>query len=125
MRSLVLAAMLVASAANAQTMYKCSNVGRIEYSDKPCLTGDVVKRIAPEGGPTPEDRARAQMRQNAERARFEAQDRAAAASRASQAYAGAARVHSGGDDSNLRNARRREGHDARSRRLGSEDKGAS
>jgi len=73
-------------------MYKCQSNGKIEYSDKPCVTGSQVKRIAPNGGPTPEDRAQAVMRQEAERARFDAQDEAAARERVRSANATTKRI---------------------------------
>ncbi|MEP6601369.1 MAG: DUF4124 domain-containing protein [Nitrospirota bacterium] len=66
--------LMLATSAGAQTMYKCQAAGKIEYSDKPCVTGNEVKRIAPDGGPTPEDRGRAFMRFREEQARMEAQD---------------------------------------------------
>jgi len=81
-RFVLLVGLVGMSAASAQTMYKCQSNGKIEYSDKPCTTGNEVKRIAPNGGPTAEDRGRAMMRLQAERARFDAQDAAAAQERA-------------------------------------------
>jgi hypothetical protein len=71
---------LTAQASFAQTMYKCQNAGKVEYSDRPCA-GVEVKRLAPDGGPTPEDRARAKMRVAAEQERFAAQERQVAAAR--------------------------------------------
>ena len=68
--------LFLANFVSAQTMYKCEAGGKVEYSDKPCFNGNEVKRIAPDGGPTREDRSRAQMLQDSERARFEAQDHA-------------------------------------------------
>lgn len=56
------ASLLLAASAQGQTMYKCQNSGRTEYSDRPCNIGVEMKRMAPDGGPTPEDRARAQAR---------------------------------------------------------------
>jgi hypothetical protein len=67
MRSLVLIALFVAATCGAQTMYKCSVGGRVEYSDKPCEAGNEVKRLAPDGGPTREDRERALMRHEVDR----------------------------------------------------------
>ena len=84
-RFVFLVALVGVSAASAQTMYKCQLNGKIEYSDKPCVTGNEVKRIAPNGGPTAEDRGRAVMRLQAERERFDAQDRADAQARSNSA----------------------------------------
>lgn len=86
MRSLVVIALLGLSIqAAGQTMYKCQIDGKIQYTDRPCTSGVEVKRMAPNGGPTPEDRARAQMRVKAELQRFDEQERADAAARARQA----------------------------------------
>jgi hypothetical protein len=76
--------------AAGQTMYKCQNAGgKTEYSDRECLSGVTVKRLTPSGGPTPEDRARAQMRVAAELDRFAVQeqidDEARRANRAARA----------------------------------------
>jgi hypothetical protein len=79
--TLFLGCLLAAGASLAQTMYRCENNGKVEYSDKPCLEGVEVKRLAPDGGPTAEDRARAQMRAKAEQQRREAQERADAQQR--------------------------------------------
>ena len=87
MRSILYVMLFAAATASAQNMYKCSNAGKVEYSDKPCSQGDLVKQIAPDGGPTREDRARAHMRSNAERARVDAQDRTEASNRANRAEA--------------------------------------
>jgi hypothetical protein len=70
---------LVAGSLHAQTMYRCEDNGKVEYSGKPCMEGVEVKRLAPDGGPTPEDRARAQMHAKAERERIDAQARVEAA----------------------------------------------
>lgn len=70
--------LLAAQGSLAQTMYKCQNAGKIEYSDRPC-EGVEVRRIAADGGPTPEDRARAQMRVAAEQARLSTHERQSAA----------------------------------------------
>lgn len=75
MRHSLLVFLFLPSLAAAQTVYKCDAAGRIEYSDKPCVIGNEVKRIAAEGGPTAVDRARAQMRQNSERVGSEAKGR--------------------------------------------------
>ncbi len=78
MRAILYGVLFAATSASAQNMYKCSNAGKIEYSDKPCSNGDLVKQIAPDGSQTREDRARAHMRSSADQA---AQDAAAAAKR--------------------------------------------
>ncbi|GIK88059.1 MAG: hypothetical protein BroJett026_35400 [Betaproteobacteria bacterium] len=91
MRSLIPALLiLAASAAEGQTIYKCQVDGRVAYSGSPCYTGVEVKRMAPDGGPTPEDRARARMRVEAElrqQRTKEADERAIAANRAAYAAA--------------------------------------
>ena len=81
LRNLLYAALLAATSAGAQNMYKCSNAGKVEYSDKPCLNGDLVKQIAPDGSQTREDRARVHMRSSADQA---ALDATAAAKRANE-----------------------------------------
>jgi hypothetical protein len=72
MRCLLYGVLFAASSAGAQNMYKCSNAGKIEYSDKPCSNGDLVKQIAPDGSQTREDRARAHMRSSADQATLDA-----------------------------------------------------
>jgi hypothetical protein len=79
--TLLLGCLLATEASFAQTMYRCENNGKVEYSDKPCTEGVEVKRLAPNGGPTAEDRARAQMHAKAEHERLEAQERAEASQR--------------------------------------------
>ena len=59
---IVIAALAIASPASAQTMYRCLDLGRTIYSDKPCLNGDEVRQIAPNGNPTAEDLARSRMK---------------------------------------------------------------
>jgi len=59
---IVIAALAIASPASAQTMYRCLDLGRTIYSDKPCLNGDEVKQIAPNGNPTAEELARLRMK---------------------------------------------------------------
>ena len=59
---IVMAALAIASPASAQTMYRCLDLGRTIYSDKPCLNGDEVKQIAPNGNPTAETLARLRMK---------------------------------------------------------------
>jgi hypothetical protein len=73
--ALLLGCFLAIGSAPAQTMYKCQVDGRIEYSGMPCAEGVELKRLAPDGGPTQEDRARAQMRVKAEQQKAEAQNR--------------------------------------------------
>jgi len=68
--------LFAATTAGAQNMYKCSNAGKVEYSDKPCPSGEVVKQIAPDGGPTREERAKAHMRANAAQADLDASAKA-------------------------------------------------
>ena len=74
-------ALLLSAAASAQTMYRCQDNGKTIYSDKPCLTGVEVKRMGPNGGPTPEDVAKGRMRFDAERQREMDQQRARASPR--------------------------------------------
>ena len=81
MRSLLYGVLFAATSAGAQSMYKCSNAGKIEYSDKPCWNGDVVKEMASDGSQTREDRARAHMRSSANQAALDAE---AAAKRANE-----------------------------------------
>ena len=59
---IVIAALAIASPASAQTMYRCLDLGRTIYSDKPCLNGDEVRQIAPNGNPTAEYLARSRMK---------------------------------------------------------------
>ena len=59
---IVIAALAIASPASAQTMYRCLDLGRTIYSDKPCLNGDEVRQIAPNGNPTAEYLQRARMK---------------------------------------------------------------
>ena len=60
--ALVIAALAVAAPASAQTMYRCLDLGRTVYSDKPCLNGEEVRQIAPNGNPTQEQLERARMK---------------------------------------------------------------
>jgi len=73
-----------ACTASAQTMYRCQDGDRTVYSDKPCWSGVEVKRMLPSGGQTPEDKARAQMRLQAERDKEIAAQRAAKDTRSGQ-----------------------------------------
>jgi hypothetical protein len=57
-----IAALAIASPASAQTMYRCLDMGRTIYSDKPCLNGDEVRQIAPNGNPTAEYLERSRMK---------------------------------------------------------------
>ena len=64
------AALLLAAPSSAQTMYRCHDLGKTIYSDKPCLNGDEVKQLAPNGNPTEEyvGRVRAKARADEQRA---------------------------------------------------------
>lgn len=73
---IVAAALVMASPVSAQTMYRCHDLGKTIYSDKPCLNGDEVKQIAPNGNPTEEYLARLRGKARAE------EQRAIAAARA-------------------------------------------
>ena len=66
---IIIAALAIASPASAQTMYRCLDLGKTIYSDKPCLNGDEVRQIAPNGNPTAEDLARARMKTRADEQR--------------------------------------------------------
>ena len=55
-------ALVITSPASAQTMYRCLDLGRTVYSDKPCLNGDEVRQISPNGNPTAEHLARLRMK---------------------------------------------------------------
>ena len=59
---IVIAALAIASPASAQTMYRCLDLGKTIYSDKPCLNGDEVKQITPRGDPTAEYLAKLRMK---------------------------------------------------------------
>lgn len=83
---------LLAAPAVAQTIYKCNVGGRIQYTDVGCANGPEVKRMAPDGGPTPEDRARAQMRMRDAVARQQAEERDASRARQEAEVAHAARM---------------------------------
>ena len=69
---LVVAALLIATPAAAQTMYRCHDLGKTIYSDKPCLNGEEVKQMQPNGNPTPEYLARLRMKDRAEEQRNKA-----------------------------------------------------
>jgi len=74
---MILAALAIASPASAQTMYRCYDQGRTIYSDQPCLNGDEVRQIAPNGNPTAEYLARVRMKERADEQRSIAAARAA------------------------------------------------
>ena len=74
---IVVAALAIASPASAQTMYRCIDLGRTVYSDKPCLNGDEVRQIAPNGNPTAEYLERLRMKDRADEQRAIAAARAA------------------------------------------------
>ena len=66
---LIIAALAIASPASAQTMYRCLDLGRTIYSDKPCLNGDEVRQMVPNGNPTAEHLARLRMKDRVEEQR--------------------------------------------------------
>ena len=66
---LVVAALAIASPVSAQTMYRCHDLGKTIYSDKPCLNGDEVKQMSPNGNPTAEYLERARMKTRADEQR--------------------------------------------------------
>ncbi|HET7096795.1 MAG TPA: DUF4124 domain-containing protein [Casimicrobiaceae bacterium] len=70
-------AMAIASPVSAQTMYRCTDQGKTIYSDKPCLNGDEVKQIAPNGNPTAEYLARLRNKARADEQRAITEARAA------------------------------------------------
>jgi hypothetical protein len=76
------AALLVATPAAAQTMYRCHDQGKTTYSDKPCFHGDEIKQLQPNGNLTPEYLARTRMKNRIEEQR--AQSAAVAARREAQ-----------------------------------------
>ena len=68
----------VASAAHAETIYKCAGKnGVVEYSQSPCQSS-TIKVISPEAAPSEADRRRAQARVTAEAQRYRDQEEAAA-----------------------------------------------
>jgi len=75
MRRILTVCLFFATSVGAQTMYKCQVNGKIEYSGTPCSNGgEQLKKIAPGGGPTAEDRGRAMIRFQAEQARMDAKE---------------------------------------------------
>jgi len=75
--AMVIAALAIASPASAQTMYRCLDLGKTIYSDQPCLNGDEVKQIAPNGNPTAEYLSRLRMKNRMEEERANAAARTA------------------------------------------------
>ena len=67
--AVVVGALAIASPVSAQTMYRCYDLGKTIYSDKPCLNGDEVRQIAPNGNPTAEYLARVRMKERADEQR--------------------------------------------------------
>lgn len=65
----ILAAMIVAAPASAQTMYRCHDQGKVIYSDRPCLNGEEAKQMMPNGNPTNEYVARLRMKSRIEEQR--------------------------------------------------------
>ena len=63
---IVIAALAIVSPVSAQTMYRCQDLGKTIYSDKPCLNGDEIKQIAPNGNPSAEYVAKMRMKARAE-----------------------------------------------------------
>jgi hypothetical protein len=59
---IVIVLLAIASPASAQTMYRCLDLGRTIYSDKPCLNGDEVRQMEPNGNPTAEHVARTRLK---------------------------------------------------------------
>ena len=68
-------------------MYKCSNAGKVEYSDRPCPREKWSSRSLLMAARRPRIGQGRTCAYNAERARFDAQDRAEALNRASRAEA--------------------------------------
>jgi hypothetical protein len=67
--ALIVAALVIAAPVSAQTMYRCHDLGKTVYSDKPCLNGDEVRQMLPNGNPTPEYLARLRMKARVEEQR--------------------------------------------------------
>lgn len=57
-------------------MYRCQDGTKVIYSDRPCLTGVEVKRLAPNGGQTREDMEKARMRAKVEEEKQRQDERA-------------------------------------------------
>jgi hypothetical protein len=75
--AIAIAALVIASPVSAQTMYRCLDLGKTIYSDKPCLNGDEVRQIAPNGNPTEEYVARQRGKARADEQRAHTAARAA------------------------------------------------
>ena len=75
--AIVVAAFVIGSPASAQTMYRCHDLGKTIYSDKPCLNGDEVKQIMPNGNPSEEQVARSRAKARADEQRAMTAARAA------------------------------------------------
>ena len=73
---IVVAALVIAAPASAQTMYRCLDLGKTIYSDKPCLNGDEVKQIMPNGNPSAEQVARLRGKARADEQRAVMAERA-------------------------------------------------
>jgi hypothetical protein len=74
---LIVAALVVAVPVSAQTMYRCHDLGKTIYSDKPCLNGDEVKQLQPNGNPTSEYLARVRMKDRQEEQRHRSDEQRA------------------------------------------------
>lgn len=90
--AILVAALASAPMAFGQTTYKCQDGGNTVYSDRPCLAGVEVKRMAPNGGPTREDLARARMKARADEMRGSAEKQAEKRSAAATATSATATV---------------------------------
>jgi hypothetical protein len=62
-------AVALVSPVSAQTMYRCEDLGRTIYSDKPCLNGKEIKQLTPNGNLTREQLERVRMSARAEEQR--------------------------------------------------------
>jgi Domain of unknown function (DUF4124) len=74
---MIIAALAIAAPASAQTMYRCLDLGKTIYSDKPCLNGNEVRQIEPNGNPSAEHLARLRMKVRVDEQRAIAASRAA------------------------------------------------
>jgi hypothetical protein len=50
-------------------MYRCHDLGKTIYSDKPCLNGEEVKQLQPNGNPTAQYLARMRVKDRMEEQR--------------------------------------------------------
>jgi hypothetical protein len=73
----ILAALVIATPVGAQTMYRCHDLGKTIYSDKPCLNGEEVKQLQPNGNPTSEYLARLRIKDRVEEQRARVDDQRA------------------------------------------------